>query len=699
MMVNQGRSDRSRRSLAILVFLFVLGSRLGNWQAVTDDPANGRPLYYAVRGVPYSDAMAYELAAAEVSEGRDVMEWWRTRRQLWPYFLACFYTWTGPNFDVARAVDVGCSVATVMLLYLAVERLMGWPVAVASAIAMALDPNLQGMSLTLLSETFGLFLLAWHFERLVTSATTSWLGLVVSGIMLALSNVARSLTLFVVPFDMLALVLFSRRRGLSWLAGFQSALAFALGVAVVVGPYTYMQYIRTGIASMSDNMAMHLYCATSTRFPVWTHDVELVPIEAGINDTKGKYDFFMKGAKEQFAKDPAVFFRNVSASMVPPWKDVLAVSSWPFWPAVVLIAISLLVIHSLFSGAPGRPSSFVGVTVWGLVLAMTLWGLHERVPNGLFIFLMVSAVVRSLWVRDDESLWVTLLGGIVIITSGVFVYWAEDRLSIFLQPFAVILAVAGVRAIYRLGPAIVSVVAGRSLPCDLPAESSIRPGWRPFIVTLFALFIFVSGTRLVWARMVSPQPEKVVPAGRVSCESFEEIIRFAVRERPHLFLAPEIELAKQPTSPDADLTVLTSPAGQDWRKDGRLVVAYGHVDRHCYHFPKGIRSANGNRFFSYREYERSVFSFRGHYGCRGGYWNELAIFPGPEPRDHVGESYIVIGRDSYQPNNRYQEYVTELIMMLPYDADTGAFNLSRAIFADNPAHQAILQRLTEKRSQ
>jgi hypothetical protein len=632
--------------------------------------------------------MAYELAAAEVSQGRDVMEWWRTRRQLWSYFLALFYTWTGPDFNVARVVNIGCSVVTVLFMYLAVERLLGWPVALASSVAMSLDPNLQGMSLTLLSETFGLFLLAWHFERLASSLTTSRFGLVVSGVMLALSNVARSLTLFVVPLDMLAIVWFSRRRGFSWKEGIGSAAAFAVGVALVVGPYTYMQYLRTGIASMSDNMAMHLYCATSTKFPVWTHDVELVPIEAGINDVKGKYDFFMKGAKEQFRADPSVFIRNVSASMVPPFKDIVAVSQRSFWPSVLVLTVVFLVMHSSLSASTRWG---FGTIFWGVILSVTLMGVHQYAPNGLLLGLIALAVMRSLLVRDDESLLLALLGGIVVVTSGVFVYWAEDRLSIFLQPFAAILALAGVRVIYRLGPSMMTLLAGGRLPRDLEPIPQGAGRWRPVFMTALMLFMVTSGTRLVWARLVSPLPEQVVPAGTIGCDAMSQILSYAVTRRPHLFTSAERERAARPIGPEEDF--FGSMVSYDRVANGRLAVVYGHIDRHCYYFPKGLRVANGNRFFRFRSYARTVFSFRGHFGCRGGFWNELAVFPGREAYEHIGESYIIIGRNSHQPTNRYQEYVTEGIMMLPYDAATGSFDLDRAIFADDAAHQAMLAEL------
>ncbi|MFO0948316.1 MAG: glycosyltransferase family 39 protein [Planctomycetota bacterium] len=331
------------RRLPWFLFCLALGVRLGYWHDISLDPSNGYPLYHAVRGVPYSDAQSYDLSAAEVAAGGEVPEYWRARRPIYSYLLAALYTWTGPSFNVAILLNIVLGAVTVVLIFQIFARIFSVAVGLPVGIWAAFDPEQISGSMVIMTEPLGFFFLCWHFWLMVRAPSPSKTDLFVSGVLFAISNLTRTLTLFAFPFYFLGMVIQGlRRRWGIWRSGMFATVFFA-GLFATLFPFMFAQWLRYGIFTLQDTTASHFYAATSPDYKAWDASIEQMADDMNLKDTKERYQFFMSKARKNLFKYPRTFVSKlIENSKIPFFKSISFVNSQPF--RAEFFALSLLAI-------------------------------------------------------------------------------------------------------------------------------------------------------------------------------------------------------------------------------------------------------------------------------------------------------------------------------------------------------------------
>lgn len=680
-----------RRACPWLVFLFALGVQFGYGRQIAADPSAGRPNGCGYKGVPIGDAKEYYFAAVESSQGRTPPEGSRPRRMLYSHFLALFFYWLPHSITLAIVLNILLTCGAVGLLAAVACRLGGPGVGIVAGVWLSLMPYNLVHPRAVMSESLGYFLLAWHLERLVACLHGNGFGLFGSGVLLGVSNAVRSLTVFVIPMDLVAIVLLRVRRGAGWRTSLSASARFGVGVGLVLGAAVYQNYRTTGIASLSDNIAMHLYCATSPQFERFDMNVEKIPESLGILDQKGKYDFYMAKAKEQFLANPKEFFRKFHAGLKYPMEGAGLLASDPIWTWLPGILASLLVL--------GEMARFARTDQWrrwwrciGLVLvavALTKFSLINR----LFYPLVLAAYLRSVIVRNDDSVLLGLLALAQFLTAGVFVYW-EDRIGFAYDSMVEISFFLGFRAVLL---ALTRPFLGLPMTAA-PAKSNdtVLTGYscsagRAFLV--IALAFFLLSVTLVGVRHRSPLPRPYLAADSVPPEPIVDGLRFLANARPQWFTESEKQALAKPINQFADLPAQSLHG--DWRatRIGSLVYDVATISTIRYSLPAGFRqSLTASRYLNYREFDRTIF-----------YLDTTYRFPQcatlfPDRLDAIPDDrfYLILGRAERDDRFVFEEVLIAAVGLIPYDPSTHSLNLSRAILArEGGEYDRLLRALVE----
>ena len=136
-----------------------------------------------------------------------------------------------------------------------------------------------------------------------------------------------------------------------------------------------------------------------------------------------------------------------------------------------------------------------------------------------------------------------------------------------------------------------------------------------------------------------------------------------------LFVNPRNELVNDPN---------------DYKNNGRIVVNLNKIDKYLYYIPKHKKIHDWFRLFTYRNYDRTIFSM--------GSWGWVFyIFPGKIP-DQLKQKYVIsVGKLSVDMNFSHEACrIVELIAIIPYD---GKIDFERMILASNEEHWKIMDHL------
>lgn len=721
------------RRLPLFLFFLALGVRLGYWQDISLDPSNGYALYHAVRGVPYSDAQSYDLSAAELAAGGEVPEYWRARRPIYSYLLAALYTWTGPSFNVALLLNLVLGSLTVVLIFLIFTRVFSVAVGLPVGLWAVFDPEQVSGSMVIMTEPLGFFFLCWHFWLLVRAPSPSKRDLLASGVLFAISNLTRTLTLFAFPFYFSGIVVQGWRQRLGTRKSITLATLLFVGLFVTLFPFMFAQWLRYGIFTLQDTTASHLFAATSPDYEAWDASIEQMADDRGYKDTKARYQFFMSQARENLFKYPGSFVSKViKNSKIPYRKSVSFPSVLPFRSELLALSLTAIFLSgfSLPFGGRARPAAYIpGILSAALTLTVALFAFHY-LPDAVLAFIGLSAIRSLLFPRGDQSFHLTGLYLGTLFTFGVFAFW-DDRFLIFLQWIMVGYYFAGLYLLARLVHFLLSiVVSGWTSPnADVAPTVDGTSREREFVflsrpaqrwcVGLLILFAAVTSCRVGYLR--SRRSEGPPTAPFPSMEKAKDVVAFVDREFPRALKDKEREwLVPAPPSPLLKILArsgspLAIPSYFAWRlgadpatetgrlhfpaqgdcEDGDLVLIAGAPTRYIYYFPRGATSPNAWRFFTYRDYERSVFYFDGQVPEGTSGWHVMVVFPGKVPSPREGEYFVLLGRLSLA-RIRYQEYLVEGIALIPWLPATNEIRYDRAILADRPAHAKRLAHWTKE---
>ncbi len=151
----------------------------------------------------------------------------------------------------------GIAVAlTVFFCFLAIRRLAvdGWTPWLALVVLLA-SKSFSNYASLILTETAAFFFFAlfgWLFARFLTDREVPWWQVAAMGVALAGAVLTRASYLYLAYFMVAVVVLWARAgAGRSWRAAIGMGAAFALGVAIVLGPWWLRNYVTFDLAGVS----------------------------------------------------------------------------------------------------------------------------------------------------------------------------------------------------------------------------------------------------------------------------------------------------------------------------------------------------------------------------------------------------------------------------------------------------------------
>ncbi len=293
-------------SLAVAAACAVLATALWLADAPFSDGA------FSAKGLPYSDAFAWNLMAEQIAAGDEVTAF-PGQRRLFPWMLAGVYAWTGSWLSVAAAVQLTFIVGSSVLVYALVAPLAGsrW-IGAAAALATVASPLTRHMAHLVLTEPCGLlFSLA--------ALLLLWQGLVcrrlwmvaAAGVAYGLGNLACPFTFAAAPLYALVALAHDWRawRGQGWWRQLRATVVLTIAVTAVYLPWMAFQQKITGSFSFSSNSAGLLYGAVTTDGG-WGPVMFAEASAAGLDDYSPERDaFFMQRFVETVKEDPLAYAR------------------------------------------------------------------------------------------------------------------------------------------------------------------------------------------------------------------------------------------------------------------------------------------------------------------------------------------------------------------------------------------------------
>ena len=561
---------------------------------------------FAIRGSPYSDAWAWSKMAGTMAAGGGVDAGFPAKRPLFPMLLALFYTWTGISVPVAKAVQAMLGGLTSAFVFLIFRRLGGHWAALAAALFFAIDPQQVAQTAQLMTEPLGILCIALSAWLLMLAGPrlAPW-PLFWAGVALALSNLARPLTLFGFPFYALLIGAQTFRNGARTLRALAvPAGVFTLGVAICIGPWIVRQHAVHGIWSISDNSASGLFAASTPEYGAWTMEVESLPEKAGIpRGVKNRYDFYQRGFRENLAKHPGYYRRHVLEGLLPAaaggaivsahfraagWLAFGVVALLGLWRRVWLPPIAAAISCLLLSFLTASAAHWVALAGF----AWMLW--RKPFPALAVGVTFLSAILGS-----------ALFGNAVLFRMRYLIDWIEAGwVLVALLEFS------------RMAAGLVMRIPrgawtrADEMEEEMPAHPVLgkmlrRAGW------LAAAFLLVSSARLVALNVFFPaKPEQQI------------VLAPEVRRRAMALLAERVP-EWQPL-----VAHLENPAPIAGVPP--LEVRTGWLGCHTYSFPANLDIHHADPIFGPRPYPRSVVEvFKG--GRAFGRRLAMATLPGELP--------------------------------------------------------------------
>ncbi len=297
-------------ALAILVIGMVVRWEFNLWHP---HPTG----FFIYHGSPISDGSTYTFKAINIAEGYGIPPLQQPAiRPFYSIVLACLFTWTGFSLGAVTALNIVIGGAIAALIYLcgslAFNRLCG----LGAALFFAIDPTQLIQTPQAGTEPLGLlFFVGSVYAALLAFKNRHTAMFFLSGLLIGLSNLTRTLTAFTLPFY-IALVLVVGWRQRMTKAACLCAFLMLFGFSCVILPWLIRQERLYGIVSISDNIGEAIYAATSPVYKQWTPAVRKDADAAGIPNTVGdRYRYFIDRALENVKANPGFYFRNVGAAL------------------------------------------------------------------------------------------------------------------------------------------------------------------------------------------------------------------------------------------------------------------------------------------------------------------------------------------------------------------------------------------------
>jgi 4-amino-4-deoxy-L-arabinose transferase-like glycosyltransferase len=346
---------------------------------------NPRPSgFFIYHGAPLSDGYSYTYKAISIANGYGIPPYQQPAiRPFYSIVLACLYTWTGFSLRAVTALNIVIAGATAALIYLCGALVFNRLYGLAAALFFAIDPTQVIQTPQAGTEPLGLlfFVASVYTAMLAFQSGAAWM-FCLSGLLIGLSNLTRTLTILALPFY-IVLILFFGWREPKFKSGAARALFMLLGFSCVMLPWSIRQERLYGIASISDNIGEAIYAATSRVYKKWTPLVRKDADAAGIPNTIGdRYRYFMDRAVENVKVNSAFYIRNVSAAL------------WEYANTFGLKTRSANEYRNSFSStAQGQNLLLVYLLVFTIAMWLLCKGSPLALPNLVFLLSSIGLIV------------------------------------------------------------------------------------------------------------------------------------------------------------------------------------------------------------------------------------------------------------------------------------------------------------------
>src|SRR5436190_3317447 len=298
--------------VAVVILIAAMAIRWGFY--LYNPHLTGFAIYH---GSPLSDGYSYTYKAINIANGYGIPpEQQPAIRPFYSIVLACVYTWTGFSLLAVTVLNVVIGGVAAALIYLCGRLVFDPLYALAAALFFAIDPTQLIQTPQAITEPLGLlFFVGSVYAALLAFIRWRTALFFLSGLLIGLSNLTRTLTLFTLPFYVGLVLLVGWRDRVFKAAGLR-ALFMLLGFFCITGPWLVRQERLYGIASISDNIGEAIYAATSPVYRQWTSLVRNDAEGAGIPTTIGdRYRYFVDRAIENVRANPGFYLRNVGAAL------------------------------------------------------------------------------------------------------------------------------------------------------------------------------------------------------------------------------------------------------------------------------------------------------------------------------------------------------------------------------------------------
>jgi 4-amino-4-deoxy-L-arabinose transferase-like glycosyltransferase len=256
--------------------------------------------FFIYHGSPISDGSSYTFKAINIAKGYGIPPMQQPAiRPFYSIVLACLYTWTGFSLVAVSALNIVIEGATAALIYLCGALVFNRLCAFGAALFFAIDPTQLIQTPQAGSEPLGLlFFVGSVYAALLAFKDRQAAMFFLSGLLIGLSNLTRTLTVFTLPFYIALILVVGWRERAPKAAGIRVFLML-FGFFCVMLPWLIRQERVYGIASLSDNIGEAIYAATSRLYKQWTPAVRKDADAAGIPNTVGdRYRYFIDRAVE-----------------------------------------------------------------------------------------------------------------------------------------------------------------------------------------------------------------------------------------------------------------------------------------------------------------------------------------------------------------------------------------------------------------
>jgi 4-amino-4-deoxy-L-arabinose transferase-like glycosyltransferase len=273
--------------------------------------------FFIYHGSPISDGSSYTFKAINIAKGYGIPPAQQPAiRPFYSIILACLYAWTGFSLGAVTALNIVIGGATAALIYLCGALVFNRLCALGAALFFAIDPTQLIQIPQAGTEPLGLlFFVGSVYAVLLAFKNRQAAMFCLSGLLIGLSNLTRTLTVFTLPFYIALILLVGWRERAPKAAAIRVFLML-FGFFCVMLPWLIRQERLYGIVSLSDNIGEAIYAATSPHYKQWTPVVRKDADAAGIPNTVGdRYRYFIDRAVENVKTNPRFYLRNVGAAL------------------------------------------------------------------------------------------------------------------------------------------------------------------------------------------------------------------------------------------------------------------------------------------------------------------------------------------------------------------------------------------------